>query len=579
MAAGARVVLPRASLRLTGLKRGYVDDASKLTGADKLMRDALLSEEEEEAAMARKQRIQDPNDPVWTGEERVQDTVLRMVMDKYKPLRVKIADDGTHPADAKIQAGIQTPGRTQSGPDTAVVSLNGPKGEGEHEDGRRLPKTPDARPWRAVYVRPSHLLGSGAEDTPSVYYGQYLQSSASSSRLPTGTPSSDLRQKLKRAGVNAAALPLDNPKAMNQLRQGLKMAERRGKLLKARDSVIDYTLAKPQGSHHHDDGVGEKDPSADPNLQLQLGQARGWASVVEERIKAAQEAGLFKENKLRGKPITRDIEERNPFLGREEFFMNRIVKRQGAAPPWVELNMALESELASWKERMTDAWVRRASRMITTSPLLRAGMEPLPAQNLTAAAQPKETDSAPMPASQSAGQQKLVEVATRYRDMEWEDRERSYHKFEIKRLNDLIRNHNHLAPFTARKGLLMLDMELKAMYARSLPELIHRLSELLEQERNPRAPRLDTGLDANPYGLPTVTYDIWGREIKATDPVRAGGWLGRASTDGDKDGHTPNTDYEPNNDVHRRKRSRPQGQGLLVVLRKSVEWARERIGV
>ena len=29
--------------------------------------------------------------------------------------------------------------------------------------------------------------------------------------------------------------------------------------------------------------------------------------------------------------------ERNPFIAREEFLMNRIVQRNGAAPPWVEL--------------------------------------------------------------------------------------------------------------------------------------------------------------------------------------------------------------------------------------------------
>ena len=29
--------------------------------------------------------------------------------------------------------------------------------------------------------------------------------------------------------------------------------------------------------------------------------------------------------------------EKNPFVSREEFLMNRIVQRNGAAPPWVEL--------------------------------------------------------------------------------------------------------------------------------------------------------------------------------------------------------------------------------------------------
>ena len=31
-------------------------------------------------------------------------------------------------------------------------------------------------------------------------------------------------------------------------------------------------------------------------------------------------------------------DEKNPFIGREEFLMNRIVQRNGAVPPWVELH-------------------------------------------------------------------------------------------------------------------------------------------------------------------------------------------------------------------------------------------------
>lgn len=47
-------------------------------------------------------------------------------------------------------------------------------------------------------------------------------------------------------------------------------------------------------------------------------------------------AGLFNTVKGRGKPLAKNHEEFNPFIGREEFLMNRIVQRNGAAPPWVE---------------------------------------------------------------------------------------------------------------------------------------------------------------------------------------------------------------------------------------------------
>ena len=51
----------------------------------------------------------------------------------------------------------------------------------------------------------------------------------------------------------------------------------------------------------------------------------------------ARKAGLFNTIKGRGQPLAQSIEERNPFITREEFLMIRIVQRNGAAPPWVEI--------------------------------------------------------------------------------------------------------------------------------------------------------------------------------------------------------------------------------------------------
>ena len=54
-------------------------------------------------------------------------------------------------------------------------------------------------------------------------------------------------------------------------------------------------------------------------------------------VQKARQAGHFNNIKGRGRPIARTTEDKNPFIGREEFLMNRIVQRQGAAPPWVEI--------------------------------------------------------------------------------------------------------------------------------------------------------------------------------------------------------------------------------------------------
>ena len=103
---------------------------------------------------------------------------------------------------------------------------------------------------------------------------------------------------------------------MRQIREGVKKMERIGKIERARDGVLDYRLG-----HGHGNGNGNgnrKDKGKDAEMSMPIGSARGWGSVVEERIRAAQEAGVFKHNKLRGKPLERDMDEHNPFLNREE---------------------------------------------------------------------------------------------------------------------------------------------------------------------------------------------------------------------------------------------------------------------
>ncbi len=539
----------RLQIRRIGTSTRALQSHNDLTGADKLLDDARRLEDEERRALAKKSQGPDPNDPAWTGEERVQDTVLRMVMDKYKPLRIR-GDESKDPADEKMRQGIQQPSAPGPAstepqavrPQDSTSSILGVEAEGGYEGGRKLPKTPDAKPWRAVYVRPAHL-GNAAHE-PSVYYGQFLKSS--SSPIDTGM-SSEMRTKLRAAGM-VASIRTDDPKAMTQLRQGLKSAERRGKLVRARESVLDYQLSKPSSS----EGIGDEVSDVTRDLQLQLGHAQGWDSVVEKRIKAAQEAGVFRHNKLRGRPIERDMDEKNPFLAREEYFMNRIVKRQGAAPPWVELNTELEAQLQSWRARCVDSWVRRASRMITTSHLA-SGLEPVSAEA----------------EARTRGEKALVELATRYRDAEWEARERAYHTHELDRLNDLVRRHNHLAPFTARKGLMNLDVELTRMYARAVPRLVREVSQLLQQKSGLPGHTLDRALDrAEP-----VTYDMWGRPVRATDstPGIFDAWWGTATADRKDRPTNPNAagDTAPH---------QVPSLGIVAAIQRSLQWARTRLG-
>ncbi|WFD31693.1 hypothetical protein MSPP1_002732 [Malassezia sp. CBS 17886] len=76
------------------------------TGSAKLFVDARMHEDEEKAALLAQRSRPQPGDAVWAGEERVQDTVLRMLVDKYKPMRA--GDAGRH-AESRRLSNVQQP--------------------------------------------------------------------------------------------------------------------------------------------------------------------------------------------------------------------------------------------------------------------------------------------------------------------------------------------------------------------------------------------------------------------------------------------------------------------------------------
>ena len=63
----------------------------------------------------------------------------------------------------------------------------------------------------------------------------------------------------------------------------------------------------------------------------------GLSPELRSLTKSARAQGHLDGIEGRGKPMVISDGERNPFIAREEFLMNRIVQRNGAAPPWVEL--------------------------------------------------------------------------------------------------------------------------------------------------------------------------------------------------------------------------------------------------
>ncbi|OBZ70344.1 hypothetical protein A0H81_09765 [Grifola frondosa] len=143
-------------------------------------------------------------------------------------------------------------------------------------------------------------------------------------------------------------------RAKRKEKETKKRMEQAGRLSRARESTLDYRL-------------GIKGGSMDQHRRPNPVTMKGWASLVEDRIEKARLEGQFKTVKGRGQPIVQTVEDKNPFIAREEFLMNRIVQQQGAAPPWVEIQGELETAITSFREIVKQSWTRRAIRMLTAS--------------------------------------------------------------------------------------------------------------------------------------------------------------------------------------------------------------------
>jgi DnaJ homolog subfamily C member 28 len=124
--------------------------------------------------------------------------------------------------------------------------------------------------------------------------------------------------------------------------------------------------------------------------------------------------------------------------------MNRIVQRQGAAPPWVEIQGELEAAVDTFRSVLKQSWVRRAVRMLTLS------RQPLRELSLA--------------------------DAQALRDREWEAREKAYHESALSEVNSLVRKYNTLAPYVVRKAYYLRDAELDRAYEEGAEDIIQELA-------------------------------------------------------------------------------------------------------
>jgi len=166
-------------------------------------------------------------DENWTGEESMRDAVLRMLVNKYKPMRtgpIRTADTKLREAPPKVHT---EPWVMERSVQTWQRIANEPL----------LPSVEGHKPWHTTYKAPSHA-------SASIKFGNFAPASA---RTPGMSDEGTRKTE----------------------RELAKRKEQVGRLTKARESTLDYRL-----------GLKNRELAARPNPV----NMKGWQALIEDKI-------------------------------------------------------------------------------------------------------------------------------------------------------------------------------------------------------------------------------------------------------------------------------------------------------
>ena len=222
-------------------------DESSPTGSAKLFSDAKQEDLRSKSAHLQtlESQAQHAN---WDGDERIQDTVLRMLVDKYKPLRSNSSSAGIESADEKLKKSV--PRVTEKRP----ISTWEEESAG-HLSEPLLPSEEDHKPWHTTFKIPSHA-----------------EASIKFANIPIATTATTPSTQLPfSSSTNSNAIKDDRTKRLE--RETKKRTEQVGRLTRARESTLDYKMGITPAMKNSN-LVGRVNPVT----------IKGWASLVEDQI-------------------------------------------------------------------------------------------------------------------------------------------------------------------------------------------------------------------------------------------------------------------------------------------------------
>ncbi len=229
----------------------------------------------------------------WTGDESLQDAVLRMLVDKYRPTRdvargIKTADEKLKANPPLVNGGLIEEIVDEDGEGSRIIRTNTIPREPPI-----LPGIKGHEPWMTTFKTPSFAK------SPQIKV----------MRLPPLGPPSERSSTTKTEGESKAKMD----------RGKMKRVKEATRIENAKERMLDYRY-----------GTGGSAGGIAPNPTTM----RGWQSLIDDRIEVShlplrREPTLIVEQKSRvkgefnslkghGKPLTVEIEAKNPFISREE---------------------------------------------------------------------------------------------------------------------------------------------------------------------------------------------------------------------------------------------------------------------
>lgn len=172
----------------------------------------------------------------------------------------------------------------------------------------------------------------------------------------------------------------------------------------------------------------------------------GLQSLAEERIDEARRSGAFKNLEGKGKALTME-ETKTPMVDRTEYFLNQIIKKQGALPPFVDAQNSLDRAIAGFRAALQSEWINFCCKLIAFS---------------------GDSLDSQVRRARAYGEAELRGV-DRLRDANWEKRELPFIQAQVKDLNSKARGYNVIAPFNSRRGYLRIEDELETCFREATP--------------------------------------------------------------------------------------------------------------